>query len=185
MKKFFFLFFTIVLFSSTPAFASTENIYLTVEGKTLSIELVDNQAAKELKELLTKNSITIDMRDHGGFEKVGSLGNPLTSSDTSITTEAGDLILYQGNQLVIFYGSNTYSYTKLGKISNITQDELKNILGSDNVEITLSVNSFGAVPNTGVANFTNITKIIILLLAVTMIIFVYPLSHRLRKKYNA
>ena len=119
-----------------------ENImYLQIGtgNKAFSVALADNPAAEALKELLAENPITINMSDYGGFEKVGGLGTNLPRNDASVTTEPGDLVLYQGNQLVIFYGQNAWSYTRLGKISDVTQDELKKALGGGNVTVTLSL----------------------------------------------
>jgi hypothetical protein len=100
---------------------------------------VENPSVVALKELLAEGNITIEMSDYGGFEKVGSLGRSLPRNDTRITSEPGDLILYQGNSFVIFYSPNTWSYTRLGKINDVSQDELRRILGSGNVTITLSL----------------------------------------------
>lgn len=114
-------------------------LLITIGDKTLTATLADTVGAVALKNLLSEEPITIDMRDYGGFEKVGSLGQNLTTDDTQTTTQAGDIVLYQGNQIVIFYGSNSWSYTRLGKINNLTQAELKEILGSGSVTITLSI----------------------------------------------
>lgn len=114
-------------------------LLITIGDKTLTATLADTVGAVALKNLLSEEPITIDMRDYGGFEKVGSLGQNLPTDDTQTTTQAGDIVLYQGNQIVIFYGSNSWSYTRLGKINNLTQAELKEILGSGSVTITLSI----------------------------------------------
>ena len=79
------------------------------------------------------------MQDYGNFETVGALGFSLPRSDEYFTTEACDLILYQGNQFVIYYDTNSWNFTRLGKIENITASELRSILGSGNVTVTLSV----------------------------------------------
>ncbi len=79
------------------------------------------------------------MRDYGNMEKVGSLGRDLPTNNESITTEPGDIILYQGSALVIYYAPNTWNFTRLGKIDNITGEKLKQILGEGNVTITLSL----------------------------------------------
>ena len=86
-------------------------------------------------------SITYEANDYGGFEKVGLLGRTLPTSDTQITTQAGDVILYSGNQIVLFYGSNTWSYTRLGKMQYESLDELKSFLkaGEGNISVTLSL----------------------------------------------
>lgn len=90
-------------------------------------------------EMLQNGPITIDMRDYGNMEKVGSLGTDLPRNDEQITTESGDLILYQGNAFVIYYAPNSWNFTRLGKINNVTQEELKEALGTGDVKVTLSL----------------------------------------------
>jgi hypothetical protein len=114
-------------------------IYLHIGETVLTATLVENSSTAALKNLLSQAPITIPMRDYGNFEKVGDLGTSLPRNDERITTVAGDLILYQGNVFVIYYAPNTYSFTRLGKINNVTAQELKNILGSGNVTVTLSL----------------------------------------------
>ena len=116
-------------------------IKITVSGKTLPVRIEDNEATKALVAALREASITYEAHDYGGFEKVGALGRSLPTSDTQITTQAGDVILYSGNQIVLFYGSNTWSYTRLGKIQYESLDELKSFLkaGEGNISITLSL----------------------------------------------
>lgn len=179
MKKLFALILAIIMFTLLPTsvFASSDNIYLTVGGKTLTATLVDNAATRELKELLAKGSITVSMSDYGGFEKVGTLPQSFTTSNSNITTASGDIILYSGNQLVVFYGSNTYSYTRLGKIDGVTGAELKNILGTGNVSITLSLNSFGEVPKTGVSDISTLVIAMFALFALSAVLWGY-LLHR-------
>jgi len=113
-------------------------MYIKINNTILTATLVDNSSAKALMELLSKNPLTIQMQDYGGFEKVGSLGQTLPRNDEQITTTAGDLILYQGNSFVIYYAPNTWNFTRLGKINNISQEELKKTLGNGNVTVTLS-----------------------------------------------
>lgn len=119
---------------------NTENtLLITIGDTTLTATLADTVSAEALKDLLSDEPITIDMRDYGGFEKVGALGQNLPTDNTQTTTQAGDIVLYQGNQIVIFYGSNSWSYTRIGKINNLTQSELKEVLGNGSVTITLSI----------------------------------------------
>ena len=115
-------------------------MFLYIGEQTLTVTLAENTSAKALRELLAAGSITIDMRDYGGFEKVGDLGAILPENNERITTEPGDLILYQGNSFVIYYAPNTWSLTRLGKINDIAQIELKNLLGDGNVTVMLSLN---------------------------------------------
>lgn len=115
-------------------------IYLTINGSRLSVTLEDNRATAELKEKLKASPITINMSDYGGFEKVGGLGFSLPTDNRQITTKPLDIMLYQGNQMVIFYDSNSWSYTPIGRITGVTTEELKTILGSGNTTVTLSLN---------------------------------------------
>ncbi len=114
-------------------------VVFTIGETRLSATLVDNAATQALAEKLKTNSVTIEMSDYGGWEKVGGLGFDLPTSNERITAQPCEFVLYQGNQLVIFYGSNSWSYTRLGKFDNITQSELKEILGSGNVTVTLTL----------------------------------------------
>ena len=118
-----------------------ETIKITVSGKTLPVKIEDNEATKALVAALREASITYEAHDYGGFEKVGSLGLTLPANNSRITTQPGDVILYSGNQIVLFYGSNTWSYTRLGKIQYESLDELKSFLkaGEGNISVTLSL----------------------------------------------
>ena len=112
---------------------------------TLTATLADNSSATAFYELLGKGAVTIKMNEYGGFEKVGSLGTSLPRNDRQVKTSAGDIMLYQGNQITIFYNGNSWSYTPLGKVvstdstTNITQAELKKILGKGDVTAVFSV----------------------------------------------
>ena len=99
----------------------------------LTATLADNSSALAFYELLKKAPVTIKMHDYGNFEKVGPLGTTLPRNDTQITTTAGDIILYQGNQITIYYDTNSWSFTRLGKIDGVTKTELKRILGKGDV----------------------------------------------------
>ena len=114
-------------------------IYIKIGENTLTAALEDNESAKALKELLTDGPLTISASNHGGFEKVCSLERELPSNDSQITTHAGDICLYKGDQIVIFYDSNSWAYTKLGKISDADQSELEKVLSGKETEITLSL----------------------------------------------
>ena len=108
-------------------------------NQTLTATLADNSSATAFYELLKKGPLTVDMHDYGSFEKVGSLGTSLPRNDTQITTSAGDIILYQGNQITIYYDTNSWNFTRLGKIDGTTQAELKKILGKGKVTAVFSV----------------------------------------------
>lgn len=118
-----------------------EQIQITISGKTLPVSIENNAATKALVEALRKASITYTASDYGGFEKVGALGRSLPTSNSQMTTQAGDVILYNGNQVVLFYGSNSWSYTRLGKIKYSSLDELKSFLkaGKGDISVTISL----------------------------------------------
>ena len=118
---------------------SMNTVYIKINNNVLNIRLEDNSATIELKERLKNGDIVVNAHEYGGFEKVGDLGFSLTREDTNITTSAGDIVLYQGNQISLFYNSNSWSYTKLGKILNVSSSELKNILGNGDVTITFTL----------------------------------------------
>ena len=110
---------------------------ITVGDEELLATLEDNSSAREFKELLAQGPVTIEMEDHGGFEKVGPLGTTLTRNDQQITTEPGDVILYQGNQITIYYGTNTWNFTRLAKIDDPADLQAK--LGEGRVQVTFSL----------------------------------------------
>ena len=111
----------------------------------LNATLADNSSATAFYELLKKRPLTVDMNDYGNFEKVGPLGTKLPRNDTQITTQAGDIILYQGNQITIYYDTNSWNFTRLGKVvstsstTSITQAELKKILGKGDVTAVFEI----------------------------------------------
>ena len=119
--------------------AEEQKVNIDVNGYILTVSLEDNSSAQALKELLKNGSIAIEMSDYGNFEKVGTLPETLPRNDERITTEPGDLILYQGNQITIYYDVNTWNFTRLGKVENISQDELKEILGDGSITATFSL----------------------------------------------
>ena len=118
---------------------SNMKIKLKINNYELTATLVDNSSTQSLIEKLKESDITINMNDYGNMEKVGQLDFSLPRNDQNITTESGDLILYQGNNFVIYYDTNNWSLTKLGKIDNIDKQQLKNILGSGSIVVTLSL----------------------------------------------
>ncbi len=118
-------------------------ITLTVGNNSMTATLVDNDATRSLLQLLAKGPVTINMDDYGGFEKVGALPQSLPTSNTQITTQPGDIMLYQGHNMVIFYGSNSWSYTRLGKIDGGTADNVRQFLGNGSIALTLSSDPAG------------------------------------------
>ena len=126
-----------VLKTYIKTIARSNVINLKVNNHVLKVKLEDNSAAKALMNKLKKGDVTIHAEDYGGFEKVGDLGFSLPRSDKYITTSAGDIVLYEGDEISLFYNSNSWSYTKLGKVQNIK--DLKKILGTGDVKLVLSL----------------------------------------------
>lgn len=112
-------------------------IKIQVNGSTFYAVPEENEAVRALVELMEQAPVTIMMSDYAGFEKVGPLGQSLPASNSQTTTQAGDIVLYNGNQIVIFYGSNSWSYTRLGHIEDLTGWE--EALGSGDVTVTFSL----------------------------------------------
>ena len=97
----------------------------------------ENESTDALKELVKESPVEIQMSMYGGFEQVGALGTSLPRDDVQTTTSAGDIVLYSGNQIVVFYGSNSWAYTRLGKITDKSAADLKDLLGNEDVTITI------------------------------------------------
>ncbi|MBQ9201079.1 MAG: hypothetical protein IJ154_01740 [Bacteroidales bacterium] len=119
----------------------TQTMYITIDGATLPVTLVDNAATQALVAALSQGAISYEADDYGDFEKVGGLGRSLPGSDQQIKAEAGDVILYNGDQIVLFYGSNSWSYTRLGRIRYESSEELRDFLkaGQGRISVTLSL----------------------------------------------
>ena len=120
---------------------------ITIGGVTKTCALVSNTATSALLEKLEQGNITYTAHDYGGFEKVGDIGFSLPTNNTQITTQPGDVILYSGDNIVIFYDQNSWSYTRLGRLEGLSIDDLKTFIaaGSGNVQITLSLPSPSAI----------------------------------------
>ena len=112
---------------------------ITVGDVVFQANLEDNSSAEALRNLLANGPLTVQMHDYGNFEKVGELGQSLPANDEQITTGPGDLILYQGSRFVIYYDTNTWNFTRLGKIENATKERLLEALGDGDVRVTLSL----------------------------------------------
>jgi hypothetical protein len=113
------------------------NLFLKINNKEIDVTWLDNDSIKDLKKI-AKDGLLINMHKYGNFEQVGSLGTTIKSDDTRINTIPGDIVLYQSNQIVIFYGSNEWAYTKLGHI-NLSIDELRELLANSDVNVTISL----------------------------------------------
>ena len=127
--------------------SSQTKVLLKVGGHSMTATLTDNEATRKLAKLLEQGDLTIRMNDYSGFEKVGALPQSLPTSNTHITTVPGDIMLYQDNQVVIFYGSNSWSYTRLGKIDGATANNLRQCLGNGNITLTLSLEASARIEN--------------------------------------
>ncbi len=112
-------------------------INVKVENHTFQANVESNSAVDAFVDMMRESPITIRMSDYGGFEKVGSLGESLPTSDRQTTTEEGDIVLYSGNQIVIFYGTNSWSYTRLGHVDDL--DGWEEALGNEDVTVTFSL----------------------------------------------
>jgi len=109
-------------------------------GETkVSVSWEDNDSVAALKELCKDAPLTIQMSMYGGFEQVGPIGSRLPSNDAQTTTSAGDIVLYSSNQIVVFYGSNSWAYTKLGHITDQDASGMAGLLSNGNVTITISM----------------------------------------------
>ena len=123
---------------AAPAFAE-EFIYAHIGQEVLTIKPENNSSAKAFINMLQKKDLMVDMHDYGNFEKVGSISSNLPRNDKPITTKPGDVILYQGNQITIYYDENSWNFTKLGEVQGVEQQELKSILGEGNVLVRFSL----------------------------------------------
>lgn len=110
-----------------------DEMMLLINDTEVPILWEDNESVAELREL---SPLTIKMSKYGGFEQVGAIGQSIAREDEQMETEYGDVVLYSGNQLVIFYGSNSWAYTKLGHIE-LTKEEMTELLGKEDVVVTL------------------------------------------------
>ena len=115
------------------------SILMKIGEETVTVTWEDNESVRALMELLREQPMSIQMSMYGGFEQVGFLGINLPRDDKQTTTQAGDIVLYSGNQIVVFYGSNSWAYTRLGRITDKSAGELKEMLGSGDVTINLEV----------------------------------------------
>ena len=118
---------------------AAEKMQMFINGQPVNVEWDNNSSVQALKQLAASNKLTIQMSMYGGFEQVGAIGTSLPREDVQTTTKAGDIVLYSGNQIVVFYGSNSWAYTRLGHITDKTADELTELLGNGNVTLTLSM----------------------------------------------
>ena len=128
--------------SSANSSAQTEalvKLKINVNDTTFTATLEENSSAKAFAEFLAQGDLTLDMHDYGSFEKVADLPRSFPRNDTQIDTDAGDIILYQGNSITIYYDKNSWNFTRLARIDNVNKKRLQQILGKGNVKATFSV----------------------------------------------
>lgn len=116
----------------------TTGMRLKINNEEVDVKWEDNESVKALADLVSKGPITIDTSLYGGFEQVGGLGTTLPDNDVNTTTEPGDIVLYTGSNIVVFFGTNTWAYTRLGHIEGKSVDELRDMLGGNNVVLTIT-----------------------------------------------
>lgn len=117
---------------------TNDNLKLLIDDVEVNVEWEDNDSVNAIKELAKNGGLTIDTHQYGGFEQVGEIGQSIVSNNVQMTTKPGDIVLYADSNIVVFYGSNSWSYTKLGRIVGKTDDELKNLLSKSNVVLKIN-----------------------------------------------
>ena len=117
----------------------TPTLVIEANGKVFYAHLEDNSSADALVEKLNSGGITVEMQDYGGFEKVGPLPWSLPRNDTQITTAPGDVILYQGDKVTVYYDENSWEFTRLAKIGNVTREKLLDAFGDGDVTVRFSL----------------------------------------------
>ena len=125
--------------SSSAQMEAPVKLKIHVNDTTFTATLEENSSAKAFAEFLTQGDMTLDMHDYGSFEKVADLPRSFPRNDTQIDTDAGDIILYQGNSITIYYDKNSWNFTRLARIDNVNKKRLQQILGKGNVKATFSV----------------------------------------------
>ena len=124
---------------SEHADEKTFELQMTIGNTPVSVDWEDNEAVEALKDLCRNQPLTIQMSMYGGFEQVGSIGTALPQNDMRTTTSAGDIVLYSGDQMVVFYGSNSWAYTRLGHITDKSAEDMADLLSNGDTVITISL----------------------------------------------
>ena len=122
----------------TDAEEETITMKMRINDTDVNVSWENNASVKALSDLAEQGDVTISMSPYGGFEQVGPIGTTLPSNDTSIKTHAGDIMLYTSDQMVIFYGSNSWSYTRLGRITDKSSSELRDLLSGSGITVTVT-----------------------------------------------
>jgi hypothetical protein len=127
----------------------TQKMFITIGGVTKTATLVDNAATQELVARLQQAPVTVTLNSSGGFEIWGALGFSLPTSNEQVNAQPGDIVLYNGSNICMFYGTNSWSYTRLGHIDGLSESELRTFLhaGESNISVTLSLEN-----TTGIAD---------------------------------
>ena len=116
-----------------------KTLTMKIDGKKVTVDWKENESVAALTELVEDKPLTVQTSMYGGFEQVGSIGTSLPRNDAQTTTQAGDIVLYSGNQIVVFYGTNSWAYTRLGHITDQTAVQMRDLLGNGNVTIEFSL----------------------------------------------
>ena len=121
----------------------TTKMYITIDGRTEAVTLTNNSATQALVAQLQEASVTVTLNSSGGFEIWGALGFSLPTSNEQINAQPGDIVLYNGSNICMFYGTNSWNYTLLGKIDGLSESELRTFLkaGESNISVTLSLSN--------------------------------------------
>ena len=121
----------------------TTKMYITIDGRTEAVTLTNNCATQALVAKLQEASVTVTLNSSGGFEIWGALGFSLPTSNEQINAQPGDIVLYNGSNICMFYGTNSWNYTLLGKIDGLSESELRTFLkaGESNISVTLSLSN--------------------------------------------
>ena len=114
-------------------------LQMTIGETPVEVKWEDNESVEALGQLCQNGPLTMQMSMYGGFEQVGSIGQRLPRNDSQTTTQSGDIVLYAGDQIVVFYGSNSWAYTRLGHITNKSDEEMAQLLGNGDVQITIEM----------------------------------------------
>ena len=112
---------------------------LKINDEEVNVKWEDNESVRALADLAAKGPVTVETSRYGGFEQVGGLGTTLPSNDVNTVTEPGDIVLYSSSSIVVFFGTNSWAYTRLGHIEGKSRDELNNLLGGDTAVLTITL----------------------------------------------
>ena len=116
------------------------NMKLLIDNVEVPVDWEDNESVRQILSIASTSDLIVNAHRYGGFEQVGEIGHNIASNNVQMTTEPGDIVLYNGNNIVVFFGNNSWSYTKLGKIKDKNLSELKALLDNNSVKLTLSIN---------------------------------------------